>query len=265
MTNNNYRVDFLGKPTIFIAGKNKKIRSKRVFALLASVQTHSEALTRQQVQEYLWLQEDDQDESVYAGRLRVLLYGHKQFIGKFLDISSTDIAFRDKTDDGEFLSDVQIFDALVRHNTLDSLKDAVDLYKGEYLEGLNLDNTSFEFQDLLLQQRAFWQNKVTQILDKIIDSLLTGRRKSDLAEAMYYIRKNLQINPMRDESQIQLATLYCKNGQRSHAIAHLENYLASLNESLGLVTSKEVLLLLETLKLQESNIVNLSSKDDTIH
>ncbi len=254
MDSNNYRVNFFGKPNIIVAGKERKIRSKRVFALMASVQANAQPLSRQEVQDYLWLRDEEIEESVYAGRLRVLLYSNKDFIEQFLDVGVSEIAFKDKSFDSEFLSDIQVFNALVEWETLDSLKDAVELYKGEFMQGFELKDASFEFTDLLLRQRAYWQHKVTEILDKIVTHLLTGRRKADLSEAMFYVQKSLAINPLRDESQIQLAKLYCKNNQQQQAISQLQNYLNQVQNSLNLSVGKEVLQLLEDLQNQHPQV-----------
>ena len=252
MNANSYFVSFFGKPKITVLGAERKIKSKRVFALLASAQVQEKAVTRQEVLNFLWAQEEDLDESVYAGRLRVLLYSNKEYIDQFLNVDLATIKFKETTPKLGFLSDIQSFNALLDKGDTQNLKEAVELYKGEFMQGFKMTDASYEFEDLLLKQRAFWEHKVTQTLDKIVNNLLIGKRKADLAESLYYVQKNIDINPLRDEVQIQLAKIYCRNRQREQAIKQLENYINRLLKSLNLRAGRDVHELLQQLRTEQS-------------
>ncbi len=252
MHHDNYRIDFLGKPQITFSGGEYKVKSKRLLAMLTIAQMYVKPLSRHQIQRYLWLQDEGLDESVYAGRLRVLLYSNKKIIEQFLEVGVSEISFKKQCNEGQQLSDIQEFNTLVKDGNIECLKQAVELYKGEFLQDFKMRAASFEYEDLLVQQRAYWQNKVTEILDQIINQLLLGKRKVDLVESLYYVQKSLEINPLRDESQIQLAKIYCRNRQRKQAIKQLENYIDKLLKSLNLHAGKDVCELLQELRKGQS-------------
>lgn len=251
MSDTDYRISFFGKPKITVLEQELKIKSKRVFALLASVQTQMKPFLRQEIQRLLWLQDEGLDESVYAGRLRVLLYSNKEVVEQFLNVGVADIGFKYQTSERQGLSDIQIFDSLIKNGSIDSLKEAVELYTGEFMQGFKMRDSSYEFEDLLVQQRVYWQDQVVNILDEVVSKLLSGRRKVDLAESLYYAQKSLSINPFRDESQILLAKIYCRNRQQQQAINQLENYIDRLKQSLNMDAGKDVYALLYQLRSKQ--------------
>lgn len=228
-----HSVSFFGQPLVYSNDLKRTIKSKRAFALLAIVHHHGRIL-RSDLQKRLW--SGDEADEIYARRLRVLLYSMKKYSGDFLTINSNAIAWKHVPDNQ---TDVQKFEKLIREVNVDSYKLAVDLYQGEFMAGLRIKGSD-SFDEWLDQQRVFWADRVSYVLESIVNSRLQGRRKSDLEEAMLYAQKNVDLNPWRDESQLQLAVIYLRKRQPDMATKLLERHMERLDRHLGIEASEDV-------------------------
>jgi predicted ATPase/DNA-binding SARP family transcriptional activator len=128
--------------------------------------------------------------------------------------------------------------------TLDALRQAADLYRGDFLSGLSLkDAPAFEAWLLVEQQR--WRERVLQSLEQLTGRLLEG---SDVPAAIDTTQRLLALDPYRESAHRQLMTLLARTGQRSAALTHYETCRRLLADELGVEPAAETQALVERLK-----------------
>ncbi len=112
----------------------------------------------------------------------------------------------------------------------ESLNQAVQLYRGQFLADIYLDDSN-AFED--------WAAGKRQILDRqALDALetLTNMHMSQkaYAKARGYAERQLQLDDLRESAYRQLMTILALNGQRSEALALYETCRRLLAEELGM-------------------------------
>jgi predicted ATPase/DNA-binding SARP family transcriptional activator len=109
------------------------------------------------------------------------------------------------------------------------LRQAVELYRGDFLEQLAIPD-AVDFDEWVLPRRAAFLDQVLTGLDELIDF---HHRRGELAEAISYARRQLALDPYREESQRRLLSLLAQSGERSAALLHYERYRQLLRDELG--------------------------------
>ena len=236
-------INLLGKPQIIAGGKVLNIRSPRIHGLLAFIYSETRLVTRKELYQFLWADYDKEEkEEVYAGRLRVLIYSVRNYSHHYLKVEPTGLSLID-----EGFADFNNFKSLTEDKDIANSKKLIELYKGEFLEGVGISVGSYKFNSWLELQRSYYQHHVLEALDRVINHLLKGRRATDLDEVLYYIQKSKAINPWRNDLHIQIANAYMKEQKHKQAIMHLEDFIADVKDK-SVVVSDELLDLLEHLK-----------------
>lgn len=117
----------------------------------------------------------------------------------------------------------------MRPEQITGLRQAVDLYTGDLLEGW--------YQDWCLFERERLQNMYLVILDKLIDHCeMTG----DCDSGLDYGARILRVDRARERTHFQLMRLYCLDGNRTDAMRQYERCRAALQEELNVLPSREV-------------------------
>ncbi|MEZ4675638.1 MAG: BTAD domain-containing putative transcriptional regulator [Caldilineaceae bacterium] len=99
-----------------------------------------------------------------------------------------------------------------------SLSQAVDLYRGEFLEGLVVDGAP-ELDLWLLQEREFWRRRVTSLLEQLIKQQITA---TQFYHAERFVSQLLTLEPEHEEAHRQLMWLLAMTGQRHAALNQFE-------------------------------------------
>lgn len=121
-------------------------------------------------------------------------------------------------------------------------------YHGLFLNGFSLPDAE-AFEEWLLLQRETLQRDALEKLDNAIAQQL---EQGHPERAIEFARKQLSIDPWREESHRSLMHAYALHGQRSEALAHFEKCKQVLREGLGVEPSQETLALL--LRIQQDSI-----------
>lgn len=101
---------------------------------------------------------------------------------------------------------------------LAQLEEAVDLYRGELLQGLSLPDSA-EFDLWLLGQRAYIQQLYTRGLTELVARYIAqGAHHPAIRRA----QQLLQANPLLESAHAQLIWLYAHTGQRDAALRQFE-------------------------------------------
>ncbi|MBN1657784.1 MAG: AAA family ATPase, partial [Anaerolineae bacterium] len=217
--------------------------SAKVPALLCYLAVTGRPHFRQALAGLLW---GDWPEAEALGSLRKALHNLRQLAGAHLVVAGHTIAF-DRS--SPYWLDVDLFqDEVTKYNNrlelsspadAAALSRAVDLYRGDLLEGFHVRD-AIEFEEWMAAQRERLRLLAGQALD-----LLSAYhvRQGQYAEATGYVRLLLTLAPWQEETHRQLMWLLARAGQRSAALAQYEVCSRALASELGIEPSDETMAL----------------------
>ena len=121
--------------------------------------------------------------------------------------------------------------------TLPGLREAVELYRGEFLEGY--------FQDWCVYERERFQNMYLAMLDKLIEWCLAH---DSYEEGLDWGERALRLDPASERAHQQLMRLHHLSGNRTLALRQYERCVRALREDLGVEPSNATLQLLRRIR-----------------
>ncbi len=222
--------------------------STKVPALLCYLAVTGRPHDRQGLAGLLW---GEMPETEAKANLRTALSNLKKLVGPYLVIERDVVTFNR---DSPYRLDVELFEsalsrppAAIGKNSedyLERLVRSVELYRGDFLEGLSV-REALEFEMWRLAQRERLHQLALQGLHHL--SLhYTGQ--GDYAQAMVYTARLLVLEPGHEEGHRQMMLLLARSGQRSAALAQYETCRRILNEELGVEPAAETAALYERLR-----------------
>lgn len=128
---------------------------------------------------------------------------------------------------------------------LDTLKEMVELYCGEFLQQFSLEDSA-PFEEWKLVQREKIHQQVMDALAYLTD---TRDCEGDYRAARRYAERQLELDPWREEAHRQLIRALALDGQRSAALAQYETCQRVLREELGMDPSPLTVELCEQIRL----------------
>ncbi len=137
------------------------------------------------------------------------------------------------------------------------LQRAIDLYKGEFLHGLMLTHNQ-PFEEWMLFKREQLQRQMVDALGLLARS---AENLKSFGQMERYVRRQLELDPLREEAHVQLIHALVNAGQRSAAIAHYMLCVQLLYDELGVAPSKELVELYE--RIRASNFSSVSANKAT--
>jgi DNA-binding SARP family transcriptional activator len=206
----------------------------------------------------------DMPEANARNNLSKALNHLRQVVGRHLSITRQAVAF-----DGEipYWLDVEIFEARVNGAStagaaaevapslpgitsarldIGRLQSAVDLYRGDLLEGFYVRQAP-AFEEWVLAQRARLRELALQALHSLT-VYHAGRGAAGHAEGIDYATRLLVLDPWREEAHRQLMLLLARSGQRGAALAQYEACRQALAEGLGVEPGVETVALYERIR-----------------
>ncbi|MBN1178896.1 MAG: tetratricopeptide repeat protein [Anaerolineae bacterium] len=139
---------------------------------------------------------------------------------------------------------VQHTDASRTH--IHHLKQAVALYRGDFLEGIFVSSEPFEAW--VRQNREYYHRQVIEALFWLADY---HRSLGEYSEAYHYARRQVELEPWREEAHQQAMELLALDEQRSAALAYYETYRRILAENLGVEPAVETTALYRRIRAGE--------------
>lgn len=115
------------------------------------------------------------------------------------------------------------------------LEQAIALYRGSFLEGFFVDE-SVLFEDWILLLRERFHRLA---LDALYDLAKYHERRRDYDRARHYARRQVELEPWREEAHQQLMRLLAHSGQRSAALAQYDVCRRILAEELKVEPHQE--------------------------
>jgi len=183
--------------------------STKVQALLIYLAVTGRPQAREKLIGLLWADMPDADART---NLRQALSNLRKLVPDHVSIERDLAAFKG---DSLHLIDVHCFED---HLKADRLAAAIELYRGDFLEGFTVRHAA-EFEEWALAQREHWHELALQALHTLTQHALQEGRYADVSEAA---RRTLALDPWREEAHRQLMLAYARSGQASAALAQYE-------------------------------------------
>jgi WD40 repeat protein/DNA-binding SARP family transcriptional activator len=230
---------FLGPFQAAIDGVPLQLRSARIQALLAYlVLEPGHAHTREALAALFW---PDEPDHVARQNLRQALYQLRQLLGEqsepLLLVTRDTVQVNSGSD---YVLDVSTF---LEHLRRGQLHEAAALYQAELL--MQLTSGSDRLEEWLVLRREQLHILAIDTLDQLAEHALD---QGDHAEAQYYARRQLALEPWREHAHRQLIIALAQGGDRSAALAQYESCCRILDAELGVEPERETTALIEQIR-----------------
>jgi DNA-binding SARP family transcriptional activator/predicted ATPase/Tfp pilus assembly protein PilF len=249
-TTEGLRLNLFGTPEVIFDGAAVRgYESAKVQALLYFLAVTGRAHSREVLATLLW---GDLPESTAKRNLTKALTNLRQLIGPYLLIERHSVAFNRVA---PYSLDVAIFQVAVegsaglkpdnRERDLTPLRQAIGLYRGDFLEGFYVKN-ALEFEEWALNQRERLRALMLQALRSLTEYY--AQANADPALAREYAARWLALEPWQEAAHRQMMLLLVRGGQPGAALAQYETCRRILAEELGVEPMAETTALYERLK-----------------
>ncbi len=220
----------LGGFEMRLAGESVPVASKKSRALLAFLgMQNGQAVARDRLAGLLW---EDSNDTQARHSLRQALAALRKLMGGAGTclVAETDaIALAE----GVAVDAVDLAD-LVMTGSTDSLRSALDSYKGDFLDGLNPRSASFEDWQLVERER------LRELVLRGSESLLNQLQQDGALEpATQVALRMVALDPIREPIHRSLMTLYASQGQHAAALRQYRRCRDTLRRVLGVTPEPE--------------------------
>ncbi|GAB4195728.1 MAG: BTAD domain-containing putative transcriptional regulator [Roseiflexaceae bacterium] len=185
------------------------IATRKAEALLVYLACNRHPHQRETLAELFW---DDLPAERAAGNLRLTLTQLRKHCEPFLDVTRQTVALRP---DADCRLDLDTFAALTSFQPPDpvALRQAVELYRGPFLQGFNLRDAQ-GFSAWQAAQAEHWHQRLSAALQTLVAHAVAW---SDYGEGIAWARRLLDLDPLDEVAHRQLMLLYARSGQRNAA------------------------------------------------
>lgn len=139
--------------------------------------------------------------------------------------------------------DLVIFEELARSDDIDDLQAALDLYRGDLLEGYSTSEA--DFQDWLLIERGRLRKLACEVAARLAALLEDTNRE---ANAIAVLNRLLRLDPANESAHRELMVLLAGSGRRSDALRQYHECEAALRRELDAEPGAETRKLFADLK-----------------
>jgi DNA-binding SARP family transcriptional activator len=131
-----------------------------------------------------------------------------------------------------------------REHCIQHLERAATLYRGDFLGGLTLKDSS-DFEEWSLLKRELMHEQALQALRYLADYY---EQQGDHQRARFHTRHQIELDPWQEEAHRQMMRLLVLGGQRAAALAQYETCRRILAESLGVEPTRDTRELYERIR-----------------
>ncbi len=212
-------------------------------ALLCYLAVTGRPHSREKLAGLLW---GEKSEVKAKANLRKSLSILRRFCEDALIITRPTVAF--DRDSGYWL-DVEVLKSVLAEDELapeklESLREAVEMYRGEFLEGFSVQQAP-ALEEWVLGERERLRQLAIQGLQRLSEAYTA---RGEYAAGIEYTNRLLALEPWQEEAHRQLMTLLARSGQQSAALAQYETCRRVLAEELGVEPLAETQALYHRLK-----------------
>jgi DNA-binding SARP family transcriptional activator len=227
---------FLGTAKIVVGGKPSEVRRQHALALLAYLALESGWHSREQISAMLW---SDADTTQAQQNLRTCLAHLRDVLGEASHLLETT---RSKL---QLLPEQTWLDVHLLQDS-DPLEQAVLLYRGDFLIGLQLPNAP-DFDHWLENLRERLRLQFDALLAKLHNQ---QRQNGQTSAALETARRRVALDAFNEPAHRVLIELLLEQGNRAAALEVFKALERDLGRELGLSPSLETLQLIETIQKQ---------------
>jgi TolB-like protein/two-component SAPR family response regulator len=226
------RICLLGPVTIEIDGAPVVIASKKARALLGYlVQRGGTDVARSTITGLLWSERGEEQARASLrqtlSELRAALATSSQ---QPINASNESITWAA----GLAWIDIKELETAAESHDDEALREAVLLIRGEFMEGLSVDEAAFEHW--LAGERERFRQLACTIHSRLMDR---AERTGDIEEALNHGLKLISLDPLQEEVHRALMRLYAAQGRNDAALAQYERCKRELSSQLGVQPEPE--------------------------
>jgi DNA-binding SARP family transcriptional activator len=240
-------IRIIGSPEVQVSGRPLTLNHLKARALFFFLAATGRSHTRDYLATLLW-SEAGSSEAHHS--LRSSLYRLRQALRPSqldeLILSDGDLL---GLQPGAYQCDVIEFRRLLAGSDERALSRAVEYYRGPLLQGFGLSGAPV-FEEWVRGEDA----RLSQGCFEALERLATwAEARSDWMEAIDYVGRMLQIDPLAETAQQRLMRLYLRQGEAGSALRQYRQFEAQLEQELDLSPSQETKnLLYDALQQQRS-------------
>lgn len=229
----------LGTPYVMQADEEVKgFRSIKARALLFYIAVSGQPESRTKLAGLLW---SDLPEDNANANLRKTLTNLRKMAGPHLAITRESVAV-DQTNPPWL--DVQKFEAALDSGDPIELETAVDLYRGDFLDGFYVRDSP-EFETWLLTKRYQLRERLLAAIKRLAEYEAS---QENFRTATNHARRLLALEPLREDIHRLLMILFARSGQRAQALTQYEVCVDILAQELEVEPGEETVALFRKIR-----------------
>ncbi|HZD11444.1 MAG TPA: AAA family ATPase, partial [Candidatus Binatia bacterium] len=143
--------------------------------------------------------------------------------------------------------DVHEFKMALDSRDFERLEAAVDLYRGEFLDGFYLHEAR-EFESWQLDERYRLRERMLAALNRLAEGYA---ERGQFSKAIRSAQRLLTMEPLREDAHRLLMALYARNGQPARALRQFETCVQLLETELGVAPDLQTRRLVEAIRAGE--------------
>ncbi|MBV7326881.1 bacterial transcriptional activator domain-containing protein [Chloroflexi bacterium TSY] len=246
------KVLLLGTPRIELDGTPVTIRRRKAFALLIYLAVTQEPHTRETLATLFW---SDYDERRARAYLRRAIAAINEALGKgWLLADPEQVAFEPSAN---LWLDVDHFRQLLaecqtdgypsddfRADSLVPLREAVDLYRGDFMSGFPLPDCP-DFDNWQFYEREVLRRGSQEALEKLVH---IHSKQAEYAQAIPLAQRWLALDPLQEAAHRHLMQLYTWTDQQAIALRQYQECVRLLKAELGVPPEEGTTELFEAIK-----------------
>jgi len=217
-------IQLFGNPQVLLNSRRKDGLRRKNRALLYYLAAQGGQSTRDKILTFFW---PDHERSAAQPILRNMIYEVRKSLGDSFQADDQVIKFAPNT-----FVDVQSFSATLnsRSSDLQQLIEALNLYKGDFLDGFSLPDSP-QYEDWVDFERERYR---LMAMNAFADLSHRQEAKREYPSALESIRRALAFNPFQEDMQRDVMRLIYLNGNRAGVIQYYESLRKLLDEEMGM-------------------------------
>lgn len=230
-------ISLLGPPRVARDGSAVSFDTRKATALLAHLALTDRPRSREALCELLW---PGRDTEHARAALRRTLSTLRSAIGEeWLDTTGDSIAL--KRAPGIEL-DVERFRSLSAEGaSVDALREAVELSRGELLEGFALRDSP-DFDAWQVAEADLARRELGAVFGRLVRALA---ERGEFGAAIPHARRWLELEPLHEPAHRELIRLYAWSGDRGAALSQYRDCVRTLSQELGVAPLEDTAALFE--------------------
>jgi DNA-binding SARP family transcriptional activator len=194
--------------------------------LLCYLSLSSQPIPRTRLTDLFWT---DKSEARGRGNLSRVLHNLSHLLPGSLETDRDHV----QLDRATFGLDASAFEGLSARGDGESLTEAVELYRGEFMLSVQLDDCP-DFEIWLVTERERWHTRVASALECLVGY---HTRNGEFQKGLLFASRLLALDPWREEAHRQLMLLLSLTDQRTAALAQYDACQRILAQELGVEPS----------------------------